>query len=141
MESNKREKEIQSRRTLLIADDDEISGDILASFFEKDYDILRAYTGRETLQVISSHLETIDLVLLDIYMPDLDGFHVLKERQENPEIKKIPVIVMTGEVDIEHECFKLGVNDFIKKPFEDPESSLRNSVSSSTRHIQTSKRI
>ena len=121
MESNKREKEIQSRRTLLIADDDEISGDILASFFEKDYDILRAYTGRETLQVISSHLETIDLVLLDIYMPDLDGFHVLKERQENPEIKKIPVIVMTGEVDIEHECFKLGVNDFIKKPFEDPE--------------------
>ena len=68
MESNKREKEIQSRRTLLIADDDEISGDILASFFEKDYDILRAYTGRETLQVISSHLETIDLVLLDIYM-------------------------------------------------------------------------
>ena len=47
MESNKREKEIQSRRTLLIADDDEISGDILASFFEKDYDILRAYTGRE----------------------------------------------------------------------------------------------
>ena len=41
MESNKREKEIQSRRTLLIADDDEISGDILASFFEKDYDILR----------------------------------------------------------------------------------------------------
>ncbi|MBR3675206.1 MAG: EAL domain-containing protein [Bacilli bacterium] len=121
MESNKREKEIQSRRTLLIADDDEISGDILASFFEKDYDILRAYTGRETLQVISSHLETIDLVLLDIYMPDLDGFHVLKERQENPEIKKIPVIVMTGEVDIERECFKLGVNDFIKKPFKDPE--------------------
>ena len=121
MESNKREKEIQSRRTLLIADHDEISGDILASFFEKDYDILRAYTGRETLQIISSHLETIDLVLLDIYMPDLDGFHVLKERQENQEIKKIPVIVMTGEVDIERECFKLGVNDFIKKPFEDPE--------------------
>ena len=99
MESNKREKEIQSRRTLLIADDDEISGDILASFFEKDYDILRAYTGRETLQAISSHLETIDLVLLDIYMPDLDGFHVLKERQ-NPvpqftvrfRVRKIPMV-------------------------------------------------
>ena len=121
MESNKREKEIQSRRTLLIADDDEISGDILASFFERDYDILRSFTGRETLQVISSHLETIDLVLLDIFMPDLDGFHVLKERQENPDIKKIPVIVMTGEADIERDCFKLGVNDFIKKPFDNKE--------------------
>ena len=105
----------------MIADDDEISGDILASFFERDYDILRSFTGRETLQVISSHLDTIDLVLLDIFMPDLDGFHVLKERQENPDIKKIPVIVMTGEADIERDCFKLGVNDFIKKPFDNKE--------------------
>ena len=121
MDNNKREREIQARRTLLIADDDEISGDILSSFFEDKYDILRAFNGKQALDIINSHIDTIDLVLLDIFMPELDGFAVLRERQNNSKIKKIPVIVMTGEGDVERECFKLGVNDFIKKPFSNPE--------------------
>ena len=118
---NIREKEIQVRRTLLIAEDDDISAEILASFFENEFDILRARTGKETLKMIETHKDTIDLVLLDIYMPELDGLSVLKIRQENPDIKKIPFIVMTGEADNESNCFHLGVNDFIKKPFDNPE--------------------
>ena len=116
-----REKEIESRHTLLIADDDEISGDILSSFFENEFNILRAFTGKEALKVINSHLDTIDMVLLDIYMPDGDGFEVLKARQTNPEIKKIPFIAITGEADIERDCFHYGINDFIRKPFSNPE--------------------
>lgn len=116
-----REKEVQSKRTLLIADDDAISGDILSSFFEEEFNILRAYSGKETLKTLSAHLDIIDLVLLDIYMPDGDGFTILKARQENPDIKKIPFIAITGENDIERDCFHLGVNDFIRKPFSSPE--------------------
>ena len=116
-----REREVQSKRTLLIADDDVISGDILSSFFEEEFNILRAYSGKETLKTISTHLDIIDLVLLDIYMPDGDGFTILKERQENLDIKKIPFIVITGEADIERDCFRLGVNDFVRKPFSNPE--------------------
>ena len=116
-----REREVQSKRTLLIADDDVISGDILSSFFEKEFNILRAYSGKETLKTLSTHLDIIDLVLLDIYMPDGDGFTILKARQENKEIKKLPFIVITGEADIERDCFHLGVNDFIRKPFSNPE--------------------
>lgn len=116
-----REREVQSKRTLLIADDDVISGDILSSFFEKEFNILRAYSGKETLKTLSTHLDIIDLVLLDIYMPDGDGFTILKARQENKEIKKLPFIVITGEADIERDCFYLGVNDFIRKPFSNPE--------------------
>ena len=116
-----REKEVQSKRTLLIADDDAISGDILSSFFEEEFNILRAYSGKETLKTLSAHLDIIDLVLLDIYMPDGDGFTILKARQDNPDIKKIPFIAITGENDIERDCFHLGVNDFIRKPFSSPE--------------------
>lgn len=116
-----REREVQSKRTLLIADDDVISGDILSSFFEEEFNILRAYSGKETLKTLSQHLDIIDLVLLDIYMPDGDGFTILKARQEDKEIKKIPFIVITGEADIERDCFYLGVNDFVRKPFSNPE--------------------
>lgn len=116
-----REKELQLRRTLLIADDSEINGDILALHFENDFNILRAYNGQETLDIIKENIDTIDLVLLDIFMPVLDGFSVLKARKEDPEIRKIPFIVMTGEPDIEKDCFHLGVNDFINKGRDDPE--------------------
>ena len=116
-----REREVQSKRTLLIADDDVISGDILSSFFESEFNILRAYSGKETIKTLSTHLDIIDLVLLDIYMPDGDGFTILKARQENPDLKKLPFIVITGEADIERDCFHLGVNDFVRKPFSNPE--------------------
>ena len=116
-----REKEIERQRTLLIIDDDEINGDILASFFDEEFNILRAFNGQEAINVLDEHNDVIDLVLLDIFMPVMDGFEVLKARQKNPSFKKIPFIIMTSEREIEKECLLLGANDFIKKPYENPD--------------------
>ena len=57
------------------------------------------------------------MVLLDIFMPT-DGREVLKIRQNDPELRKIPFFVCTSDKEIEEECFQLGVNDFIKKPYD-----------------------
>ena len=115
------EKEIERHRTLLIVDDDEINGDILASFFESEFNILRAFNGKEALDILNNHTDVIDLVLLDIFMPVLDGFEVLKVRQRELPLKKIPFVIMTSEKEIEHECLLLGANDFLKKPYDDPD--------------------
>ena len=117
----RREKELEIKRTILIVEDDEINGDILSSFLENDFYILRAYNGRECLDILSDEDKIIDMVLLDIFMPVMDGYQVLRVRQKSPRLKRIPFIVMTAESDIEEECFHLGVNDFIKKPYDNPD--------------------
>ena len=108
-------KDIERHRTLLIVDDEEINGDILASFFEDEFNILRAYNGKEAIELLNNHNDVVDLVLLDIMMPIMDGIEVLKIRQNDPFLKKIPFIIMTTEKEIERECIVLGANDFIKK--------------------------
>ncbi|MBR0295584.1 MAG: EAL domain-containing protein [Bacilli bacterium] len=117
----RREKELEIKKTILIVEDDEINGDILASFLEHDFYLLRAYNGKECLEILNRDDRMIDLVLLDIFMPIMNGYEVLHERQYNPKLKRIPFIVMTAEAKIEEECFHLGVNDFIKKPYDNPD--------------------
>ncbi|MBO6280194.1 MAG: EAL domain-containing protein [Bacilli bacterium] len=115
------EKELESKKTVLIVEDEEINRNILSSIIKDDFNILIACNGQEALDSLNKYKKEIDLVLLDIFMPDIDGREILKIRQNRPDLKKIPFIVCTGERTIELECFKLGVNDFIKKPYENPE--------------------
>ncbi len=74
--------------------------------------------GEEALEVLSS--EWVDLILLDINMPKMDGITFLKERQKEELYQKIPVILVTTEARQEtvEEAFKLGVRGHIKKPFQ-----------------------
>ncbi len=117
----RREKELEIKRTVLIVEDDEINGDILSSYLEHDFLIIRAFNGKECLDILNRDDRIIDMVLLDIFMPVMNGYEVLKVRQKTPEIKRIPFIVMTADAEIEEECFHLGVNDFIKKPYDNPD--------------------
>ena len=116
-----KEKDLETRKTVLIVDDEEINGDILASFLEQSFEIRRAYNGQECLNIINKEHDVIDLVLLDVMMPIMDGKQVLAYRQKHPKIKKIPFIIMTSDKEIEKECFLLGANDFIKKPYDNPD--------------------
>lgn len=118
---NQTEKELELRRTVLIVDDEEINRDILASFVEDTFDVLFASNGKEALEQLEKNKDKISIVLLDFIMPIMTGRDVLQVRQKTPDYKKIPFIVVTGEKTVEIECFKLGVNDFIKKPFDNPE--------------------
>lgn len=109
-----------AKKTALIVDDEEINVEIMTSILENDFHVLKAYDGKEALDLLRSGDHKIDLVLLDVFMP-MDGREVLKVRNASPELKRIPFIVCTSDRNIEKECFHLGVNDFIKKPYENPD--------------------
>ena len=113
-------KFFELKKTILIVDDEEINREIMSAILENDFNVLQADDGRLALDMLSKGEQKIDLVLLDIFMP-MDGREVLKIRQQDPSLKKIPFIVCTSDKDIEEECFHLGVNDFIKKPYENPD--------------------
>ena len=103
------------KKTILVVDDEEINRSILSMMLEQDFNIIESCDGKEALDILLSGEKRIDLVLLDVFMPN-DGRDVLKERQKNSKLRSIPVIVCTSDKNIEAECFKLGANDFVKKP-------------------------
>ncbi len=108
---------INVRKHILIADDQDANRDILGSFLEEDYDILYASDGLETMNMLHAHKDEIALLLLDLYMPNMDGRKVLKTMQVDEDLMSIPVIVLTVDPDAELDSLKLGALDFISKPY------------------------
>jgi len=109
------------RRTILIADDEMINRQILIHNLGRFYDTIEAATGRETLEKIREHKADLSLIMLDLNMPDGTGYDVLREMQEDEEIKRIPVIVLTSEAQAEIESLQLGAVDFLEKGKDMPE--------------------
>ena len=105
------------RRFVLIADDEETNRIMLGSVLEDQFDILYAADGEETMEIVRARKDDIALVLLDLMMPLLDGREVLKQMSADPELRMIPVIVLTADQEAELECLKLGAMDFIPKPY------------------------
>ena len=116
----KRSALFEVQKTLLVVDDEVINREILSAILSNDFNVLEAEDGKEALDILLKEDQKIDLVLLDVFMP-YDGREVLKVRQENQKLRNIPFIVCTSDKNIEEECFHLGVNDFVKKPYENPD--------------------
>ncbi len=108
------------KNRILIVDDAELNRDLLESILEHEYDIEKTEDGEKAIELLREKHEEIDALLLDLYMPKMDGFGVLNEMKNNGWTDKIPVLIITGEhsTEIENNCFKMGVSDFIRKPFE-----------------------
>ncbi|MBV5300955.1 MAG: diguanylate cyclase [Methylococcales bacterium] len=102
---------------LLIVDDDPNNVRLLASIFDQDYDILFALNGLEAIDI--SLRERPDLIILDVMMPDLDGYTVCKTIKNHPHTKDIPIVFLTAHCDAEEEIrgLEMGAADFISKPF------------------------
>lgn len=109
------------RKHILIADDIELSREMLGDLLEEDYDILYAADGVETIEMLRKHKAEIALLLLDLYMPIMSGREVLREMQVDEELMSIPVMVLTVDQEAELDCLKLGAMDFIPKPYPDIE--------------------
>lgn len=109
------------KRTVLIVDDEYVNRELLGHILQSEYKILYAENGREALDIIRDSSKILSLILLDIIMPEMNGFEVLKIIKSDEELKKIPVIVLTSEVSAELQSLKLGAADFIKKPYDMPE--------------------
>ena len=103
--------------TILVVDDEERMRKLIKDFLNvKGYKILEAEDGEKALEVFELNKEKIDLVILDVMMPKVDGWTVLRKiRQES----KIPVIMLTarGEEQDELFGFELGVDEYVSKPF------------------------
>ncbi|RME42466.1 MAG: response regulator [Caldilineae bacterium] len=112
--------------TLLIVEDDHDTSEMLRVYFEaQGYEVLRAATGQEALDLCQTQLP--NLVLLDVRLPDMDGFEVGKRLQEDLRTSRLPVIFVTErrERDFRITGLKLGAIDYITKPFDIQELRLR----------------
>lgn len=110
---------------ILSIDDDEFNQALASSIFEEfeNVTVLEAGHGKEALEMLET--EVVDIILLDILMPIMDGIETLKILKSNPEYKSIPVIVVTSKEDEKRTTYQLGANDFISKPYSPEELKLR----------------
>ena len=108
-----------SPATLLVVDDNEANRDVLSrSLARLGYHVLCAEDGQAALDMLTS--ADVDLVLLDIMMPVLDGYAVLERRRDDPRLRAIPFIVIsaTGDDASVIRCIELGAEDYLPKPFD-----------------------
>lgn len=108
------------KQKILIVDDSEMNRSILADMLGDEYEIVEAIDGAEAVARLNTDSTDISLMLLDIVMPNMDGFEVLAVMNRRNWIQDIPVIMISAENTssyIEH-AYELGVTDFISRPFD-----------------------
>jgi class 3 adenylate cyclase/CheY-like chemotaxis protein len=107
--------------TLLVVDDNDLNREVLARFFEmRGYAVVGAEDGRQALQTVDA--QPVDLVLLDIMMPEVSGVEVLQSLRARRSRAELPVIMVTAKDQTEDvvEALTLGANDYIVKPLDFP---------------------
>ncbi len=104
---------------ILVVDDDEDNRQLLRRMLERQgYVVTLAASGPECLELMAH--QRFDLVLLDVIMPGLSGFEVLSRIRQNPEMRSVPVVVVSalGESSAAIRCLKMGAEDYLPKPFD-----------------------
>ncbi len=109
---------MEPKQTILIVDDTKANLDILLNLLE-GYDLVVAIDGYTALDILDDDIN-IDLILLDIMMPEIDGFEVCQKIKNNPKTANIPIIFITAKADDEsiEKAFSLGGSDYVQKPFK-----------------------
>ncbi|MCP4752890.1 MAG: response regulator [Proteobacteria bacterium] len=112
--------EITGRSRILLVDDIKSNIAILAKVLKDEYDLAHACDGEGALEYVRSN--PVDLILLDILMPGMDGYKVCGRLKDDARTKNIPVIFITSKSKDEDEAkgFELGAVDYITKPFSFP---------------------
>ena len=107
------------KKTMLIVDDVEINRAVLVETFRQKYTTVEADNGAVALDYLNEHYDEVEIVLLDLIMPEMDGFQMLCEMRKNNHTKWIPVIITSqaGE-NSEAKSLAMGASDFIAKPYE-----------------------
>ena len=104
---------------ILIVDDAQINRIILCELLRNQYQILEAEDGKKALEIMKED-KMIDLVLLDIVMPNMDGYQVLEKMKEQRYLEYLPVIIISSEGNTTsmEKAYELGATDYIRRPFE-----------------------
>jgi CheY-like chemotaxis protein len=117
-----------ARKTILTVDDDPVVLEAINEVFSDEYNVLMARDGHEAVEMANQH--RIDLILLDIMMPGLDGFSTLMLLKDSEHTRDIPVIMLTavGKKEKVISAFRDGAAGYLLKPFK--EDTLRNKIES-----------
>lgn len=107
-------------KKILTIDDSQFNLMVVRNALEKQYEVTTKLNGIEGIEFAKNNL--VDLILLDIEMPDISGIETIKILKRDPKLARIPIIFLTGLSDheIEKTCLDLGARDFITKPFNKP---------------------
>jgi len=111
------------KKCVLLADDDPIVVEMMKLHLEQEgYNVLTATNGEDVLSCLRTN-GPVDVLLLDVQMPKLDGYQVCRQLKENVETKGIPILLFYGaESDrLPDKCIEAGANDWIERPFRSRE--------------------
>jgi adenylate cyclase len=118
LRSRERESRGHEGGRILVVDDNEINRDVLSRrLVRQGYTPLTAQNGREAIEMLRT--EAVDLVLLDILMPEMNGYEALEQLKADPVLRHIPVIMISALDEIESvvRCIEIGAEDYLPKPF------------------------
>lgn len=118
-------READKRKQILIVDDMLTILEHAKQQLKSDYRVIPSTSGAQALEILSKI--TPDIILLDVNMPDMDGFETARQIRERSELDDVPIIMITTDFTIESENlgFTMGVNDFLRKPFTNPSMTKR----------------
>ncbi len=133
------------RRTILVVDDASVNREMLNEILSPHYDVIQAENGTDALAQLREKKARISLMLLDLIMPGVNGYEVMETMIKDPELSRIPVIVLTSEKSAEVESLQTGAADFLTKPYDNPEvvlARVRHSIalSEQMKLIQSTER-
>lgn len=104
---------------VLLVDDDEGNRELVSRILDLcGYESIQANSGAKALELLVNN--AVDIILLDIMMPDMDGYEFCRQLKQSKNLSHIPIIMLTALIDEEsrQKSFRVGANDFISKPFK-----------------------
>jgi len=118
----------KDRNSILIVDDSDLNVAVLVDMLKHDFELSVAKDGMEAIEVARNVIP--DLILLDIVLPKMDGYEVIKILKEDPSTSEIPIIFVTAlsNVDNERKGLMLGADDYIQKPYDPVSVKLRVAI-------------
>lgn len=112
------------RRTILVVDDESVNREMLNEILSQHYDVIQAENGAEALAMLRARRGQISLMLLDLAIPEIDGYSLIETMAKDPELSRIPIIVLTSEKSAEIKNIQTAAIDFLTKPCDNPDVIL-----------------
>lgn len=108
------------RKAILVVDDSEINRELMYEILKNDYIVRQAVDGAQALKILKDSANRVDAVILDIFMPKMDGYQLLDVMKQSKKLSQIPVIVFTEKSDraSEKKALESGAWDFVSKPYD-----------------------
>lgn len=135
-----KKQQVSQDYKLLIVDDAPMNRALLRRIFDEDYNVMEAENGEDALRVLEDVNYEVDIILLDLLMPVMDGTEFLGKRRNHPKLEQIPTVVITSVESVEQQVklLELGASDYIHKPFHNSIVKIRvdNVLQASLRYNQ-----